>query len=319
LKLQGMQLQTHYFRTTDQERRIRFRCCLLLITCCVFIFLSCDHTFRPFQENDKYHFSIYGYLDASADTQWVRVGPARQDINEPPDPTGIKVTLENLQSGESVLMNDSLSSSKSFLNYWTTMEIENEQTYRLIVEESGGKTSRVIVTTPSVLPTIYIISGRVATPSGSSASTNIYIDDSVERIADLQSVWYVNIKPATENRRRIYRFPLRNTLKHTDAYFGAYYAFNVYERELAYIEQSAGGAEIEIVYRQIFVAAGGPEWDNNIPSIDDLEYFLDGTASNVENGLGYVVGISSGWYRQATCLTPDRSNFAPCHEEKPFW
>lgn len=81
------------------------------------LFVGCNQTFEPLQENDKYYFSIYGYLDAATDTQWVRVGPAREGINQQPDPTGIKVTLEHIQSGETVIMKDSLFASQGFLNY----------------------------------------------------------------------------------------------------------------------------------------------------------------------------------------------------------
>lgn len=89
---------------------------------------------------------------------------------------------------------------------------------------------------------------------------------------------------------------------------------------MAQIDQRIGvGTEISVVNRQIFVASGGPEWDDNISSIVDLEYFLAGNASNVENGLGYVVGISSKWFRQAICQTPDGSNVAPCEPEERFW
>lgn len=63
----------------------------------IILLAGCDQTFEPIQENNQYYFSLYGYLDAAADTQWVRVGPARQDINETPDPAGIEVTLEDLQ------------------------------------------------------------------------------------------------------------------------------------------------------------------------------------------------------------------------------
>lgn len=308
----------HSFQDAGMRKKISFpNICLLLAAYGLLAFSGCDDSFQPLHKNDKYYFSIYETLDASADTQWVRV--ARQDLNEPPDPTGIKVTLEHIQSGETILMNDSLSSSKGFLNYWTTMDIKHEQTYRIGVEGANGKASQVTVTTPPELPSIYIVITGVNTFLGGSASANIYIDDAVEHIADLQSVWYVIINPGTENRRRMYRFPLRNTLKHTSAFFGAYYAFNIWERELAHIEQSVGGAEIEIASRQFLVAAGGPEWDDTFSSIDDLEYFLDGTASNVENGLGYVVGISSEWFRQSPCLTPDRSNYAPCEPVERFW
>jgi len=280
-----------------------------------FVMFGCE-SFQPFQENETYFFSIHGYLDASADTQWVRVGTIRQNIDELPDPDGIRVTLKDLESGETVVMNDSVFTSRNVLNYWTTMNIKHEQTYEITAEHADENISRITVTTPSELPSVYIlISGGIQTTPGA----RIYIDDDIEHIADLQSVWYVILNPGTENRRRIYTFPLRNSLIHTPAFSGSYFAFANWERELGQIELSVGGAEISVVSRQFFVAAAGPEWDDNISSIVNLEYFLLGTASNVENGLGYVVGVSSNWFRQDTCLAPDRSNTAPCVPEKPFW
>lgn len=280
---------------------------------------SCDDSFQPLKENNLYSFNISGYLDVSADTQWIRVGTIRESIDEPPDPTGIRVTLEDLQSGKTVVMNDSVFTSRNVLNYWAMMDIKQEQTYRITAEGNDKKTSRVTVTTPKEVPSIYIVISGVNPFFGSTAGANIYIDDAVEHIADLQSVWYVIVNQGAENRRRIYRFPLRNTLKHTDAYFGAYYAFSNWERELAHIEHSARGAEISIVSKRFFVATGGPDWDENFSAIDDLHYFLDETVSNVENGLGYVVGISSAWFRQADCLAPDGSKYIPCEPVEPIW
>lgn len=177
-----------FFRI-HQRKSIRFAASLLLfLPFCILIFYSCDQTFEPLQENDKYYFSIYGYLDAAADTQWVRVGPTRQDINEPPDPTGIKVTLEHIQSGKTIVMNDSLFASKGFLNYWTTMNIKNEQTYR-ITAERDGKASWVTVTIPQEIPDPYVVQNDF--PRG----YNVYVDDGVRHIADVQSVWYVTLNP----------------------------------------------------------------------------------------------------------------------------
>ncbi|MEX2344873.1 MAG: hypothetical protein WD604_04615 [Balneolaceae bacterium] len=289
---------------------------ICLFVCCLVFLGGCDQNFQPLQKNDRYHFSIFGYIDAAADTQWVRVGTIRHSIDEPPDPTGIQVTLEDLQTGETVVMNDSVFTSRNVLNYWTTMDIEHEQTYRITAASTDRKTSEATVTTPRELPLIYITINDM-----SPVGANIHIDDTVEHIAGLQSVWYVILNPGTEeSQKKIYKFPLRNTLRHTFAFYGSYSAFANWEEQIEQIEQKIiGDSEIAVVSRQFFVAAGGSEWDDNLSSIDDLEYFLDGTGSNVENGLGYVVGISSGWYRQVPCLTPDRSNFAPCPEEEPFW
>ncbi|MEX2603859.1 MAG: hypothetical protein WD361_06635, partial [Gracilimonas sp.] len=282
------------------------------------ILVSCDKTFQPFQENDTFFFSIHGYLDASADTQWVRIGTIRQNIDEPPDPEGILVTLKDLESDETVVMNDSVFTSRNVLNYWTTMEINHEQTYEITAEHADGNSSRVTLTTPAELPSVHIIpqGGFGGDPPG----VRILINDTVEHIADVQSVWYVILNPGTDNQRRIYTFPLRNDLTHTHSYFGSYTVRVFWDREFRHIEQSIGvGTELLVVYRQFFVAAGGPEWDDNISSIVDLEYFLVGNASNVENGLGYVVGVSTQWFRQETCFGPDGSNTAPCVPEDRFW
>lgn len=311
---QRMQLQIIYSRVTGQERRICFKCCLFLAFCSLLTFYSCDDSFQPIKENNRYNFNISGYLDASADTQWVRVGTIRGSIDELPNPEGIQVTVKNLQTGESVIMKDSVFTSRSVLNYWTTMEIENEHTYNITAERNDGKSSQVTVTIPMNLPTVYV---NVITPA--PIETRIYINDSIEHIADIQSVWYVILNPETENRKRVYRFPIRNTLRHTSSFFGSYYASANWEEEEEHIKQSVGAAEIKVASRQFFVAAGGPEWNDSLSTIDDLEYFIDGTASNVENGLGYVVGISSAWYQQVTCLNSDRSGYAPCQKKEPFW
>ena len=40
-------------------------------------------------------FSVFGYLDASADTQWIRVMPLRTLVTTTPEPLGARVTLRN--------------------------------------------------------------------------------------------------------------------------------------------------------------------------------------------------------------------------------
>lgn len=275
--------------------------------------IGCDQTFEPLQENNKYHFSIYGTLDAAADTQWIRIGVPRGNINDTPDPTGITVTLEHVETGQSAVMQDTLFASKDLLNYWTTMPLENEHAYRIKAERGDGKSSHVIVYVPKELPTPLVWINN--NPPGYM----IYIDDSVEHIADLQTKWYVLISPQTERVKRVYTFNYRNTLKHTGAFGGAYFTLVRDSEERRFITESNAGAEVAVLHRQFFVAAGGPEWDENIPSIDDLTYFLDGTASNVENGLGYVVGTDSKLVPYFTCQTPDSSNVIPCEPEEPFW
>lgn len=284
--------------------------CFLLFG--VALLSCCDQTFQPLQENNIYHFSIYGYLDAAADTQWVRVGPARGDINELPNPTGIEVSLEHIQSGQTVTMNDSLFASKSYLNYWTTMDIENEQTYQITAERANGKSSSVTITTPKKVPSPIVIS------SAGGDYFDIFVDDSVGKLADIQVKWYVIIDPRGIRQRRTYTFPLREKIEHSEAFDGTFLISVNTDSQLEQIGRNNGG-NMSVVHRQFIVAAGGPEWDESITSINDLEYFLDETTSNVKDGLGYVIGIDSKWIPLKTCLTADNSNFTPCPPQKPFW
>lgn len=286
----------------------------ILFFCSILLLSTCDQSFEPLAENNQYHFSIYGFLDASADTQWVRVGTAREALDDTPDPSGITVTLENLQTGETVEMQDSLFTTENFLNYWSTMDIKNEQTYRIKVEGANTKSSYATVTTPKKLPTPLVLVNTYP-PYGYS----VYIDDIVESIADIQSKWYVILNPETDPIRKTFTFSYRNEMEHVEGYNGAFTAFAPLEKEEDHIESNLRNAEYRIVHRQFFIAAGGPEWDEEIGSIDDLEYFLNSTASNVVNGLGYVIGIDSKWVPYQSCTNESQSLAVPCPEEDPFW
>ena len=303
-------------RTNSTYSNLRPVLCLpfafILLSLLALIYTSCDQSFQPLRDNDQYYFSIYGTLDAAADTQWVRVGPAREGINELPDPSGIEVALEHTQSGQTIKMNDSLFASKSYLNYWTTIDIENEQTYQITAVRADGKLSSVTITTPKEIPSPIVIS------SLGGNYFDIFVDDTVGKLADVQVKWYVIIAPTGIMQRRTYTFPLRDRIEHTEAFGGTFLISVDTEPQLEQIERNSGG-NMSVVHRQFFVASGGPEWDDSISSIDDLEYFLNETTTNVENGLGYVIGIDSKWIPLKSCLTPDSSSFIPCEEEKPFW
>lgn len=246
--------------------------CLLLGT------VGCEQTFQPFKENNEFHFSFYGYLDVTADTQWVRISPAREQLSVPTELPDMRVTLEDLESGNSVTMHDSLfkrTSSYSYWNFWTTMDIKPEHTYRLLAERSGGGTSSVTVTTPEDFPKPKIGYGF----SGCTATLSI---SGVDRLADAESVWRYS-------QGQMYRFSYRSR-----AYGGISGIYTIgldAGSESDRIKIPRGSAEV--TKRYIFVAAGGPEWVAGIDSLDDPTYTLPDRLSNVENGLGYVVGIVS--------------------------
>src|SRR5690242_19115402 len=74
----------------------------LLLACC-------EKPFEPLAPGGTAVFSIYGHLDAAADTQWVRVMPVRESLVTEPIQIDAVVTLEELETGKTVVMSDSLS------------------------------------------------------------------------------------------------------------------------------------------------------------------------------------------------------------------
>jgi len=295
---------------------------LFLFLIAFLLVIGCDQTFEPLQENDKYHFSIFGYLDVSADTQWVRVSPARQQLNLPPEVPEMRVTLEHLESGETVVMNDSLFSRTSgfnYINFYTNMDIEPGETYKVKAERPDGRSSNVTISTPDNFPTpLFYIDTR------GSIDGRIYqiIIRGANKITDVQTWWFVRVKSDEGVVEKKFIFSYANRLQWISAYGGAFLVEFIFEEEVAAVMNSslirlAPDAEVEILHRQVYVANGGPEWNTEIPSLDDLIY-SQLVISNVQNGVGYMVGVYSKVIPYKTCR--DNTGWIiACEEEEPFW
>lgn len=298
-----------------------FYFCLAL--CIGILFAGCDQTFQPFQENEQYYFTIFGYLDAAADTQWVRVAPARQQINMPPKVPEMQVTLENLENGQTVVMNDSLvvpGNGFNYINFYTLTDIKPNQTYRIKAEGADGKSSQVTVTTPEEFSTPRFLEDN---SFFSDTHTHSIIINGVDNLVDVQTWWYVRIISPVRNEKKKFVFSYRNEAEWITAYGGAYLVEVIFEEEEEHVREAANippypEGKIEVLHRQVYVASAGPEWDEDIASLNDLLYSQPGVITNVEDGLGYMVGVYSKVVPYKTCLK-DESLLIPCEEEEPYW
>jgi hypothetical protein len=110
-------------------------------------------------------YSIYGYLDALADTQWIRVAPFRTSIFSTPDLVDAEVTIEDLGTGRTIELIPTLfkQGSPNFgdtlfaYNFQTSESIEHGATYRLSARRSDGSLTSSVVGIPedhSHLPNI---------------------------------------------------------------------------------------------------------------------------------------------------------------------
>jgi len=116
---------------------------------------ACDTMIDPIEDTDM-AFSIFGLLDPSADTQWIRVASFRTTILSTPDPLDATVTVEDLSTGRMIDLIPTLFSQGSgnfgdtlfAYNFRTTERIDPGSTYRLTARRSDGATSSSIARTP---------------------------------------------------------------------------------------------------------------------------------------------------------------------------
>lgn len=287
---------------------------------------GCNQTFEPLKENDQYFFSIFGYLDASAlaDTQWVRIVPPRGELNAPPEIPELTVTLENVETGTSVTMKDSLfgeGSGFNFINFYTLADIEPGQKYQIKAEHPDGRTSRAVLTTPEEFPTPLFLLDSSFVPRELHHSVIITGLEN-QKFVDVQT-WYF-VRNNETNKIRKFAFSYRNSTEWNEYYYGgAYIADVIPQREEGKIFAALNipsffGSGYDLLRKQVFVAVGGPEWNEEIPDMSDLVYAQMEGFSNVEDGLGYMVGVYSKIIPYYTCKTEDESNIKPCDVEKPF-
>lgn len=282
-----------------------------------FLFLiGCNQTFEPIKENNISPFSIFGYLDASVDTQLVRISPLREQLDFYTEQPEMTVTLENLATGESATMNDylhrySFPFGLTAPNAWTDMKLDYGRTYRLKAERPDGATTRVTVTIPDDFPTPRLyVTGLVI--------DKLYISD-VEALVDVQSRWFYRIDYKGKSYNRLIIIPYRDEIEERGSND---YVVNINtireRRKRTELFPNAVGAEVELMGRQIFVAAAGPHWDENITSFDDLRYALPNVASNVENGVGYLIGIASKSIPYKNCFD-EEGDVVSCPAEQPIF
>jgi hypothetical protein len=119
---------------------------------------GCDEPFEPLAPSDIV-FSIHGHLNAAADTQWVRVMPLRAMLASPALPIDAVVTLEEIETGNTVVMNDSLGRYLPIFlddaavyahNFWTTMPMIPGRQYRLTATRSDGASAWGTVLIPQL-------------------------------------------------------------------------------------------------------------------------------------------------------------------------
>lgn len=180
---------------------------LVLLLASAFV-TGCDNTIEPFSE--KGAFSVYGVLFTSEDRQFIRVKPLSVPITKVDSSLSATVTLENVMSGTSVELRDSVvtfedAEAKVIThNFWTDLEITPKTKYRLTVEGEDGESVEAAATTPTS-------AGAKVTPQqGSCSAQYSVLFEDVEDTRRVRASWEAKIDgmPAQFRRGEWAFFPL---------------------------------------------------------------------------------------------------------------
>ncbi|MEX2601754.1 MAG: hypothetical protein WD355_08910 [Balneolaceae bacterium] len=280
-----------------------YRTYLLSFISLLLVAIACNEVFEPWQENDRYHFSIYGMLDATADTQWVRVMPVREELFLDPRPIDVTVTLEHIESGETTIMHDSLFSYHPDVyawNFWTTMELIPEETYRLTASHPDGRTSYGETTLPPDFPTP-VVQTR-------AAPIVVHIEG-VERLVDTQVIFHGQY-PRTGEIRILGLPYLEDTLRTATG------GYQVFINPAKHRNKLVGfPPTLKIV---IYVASGGPDY-YPFGTMKGREMETPQGISNIRSGTGYLGGIVSKTVPYRSCYAEDGFRLVPCPLDPSPW
>lgn len=129
--------------------------CGLVFACSLLFLLSsgCDPSVSPVKAREDARYSLFGYLDVHADSQWIRVDPlAGSDPQSFTDSLDARVVLTNLDSGQSTELQNRIfsdGSTRFFHLFLTTHPVQPNARYRLEIVEDGETTTFVETNTPS--------------------------------------------------------------------------------------------------------------------------------------------------------------------------
>lgn len=239
---------------------------------------GCDYPFEPFQENTEGPFSLVGYLDLRADTQWVRVMPVRQRLLPGREPLDAVVTLERIGGGRTLTLRDSLfaftdrrlESTAYVHNFWTAERLEPGASYRLRATRSDGASTDALVVMPAALEFTLLNSGGYNGVMTVRAEHLLF----VEVIHTMSTASGDPTGGIAIRQKEIFRGEQPGTYR-------------------IFLEADSLTREgLQDVRREeIRIAVARSDWAYD-PDLPDLEAMLPGgVPTNVENGFGYVGGV----------------------------
>lgn len=252
---------------------------------------GCETTVEPFKENDL-HYSIFGYLHAGADTQFVRVEPLRDGLlTRAPDTLDVTVELTELATGRTVVLRDSFFrylGDVTAHNFHTTLAIGPTAAYSLSVEGPGNVGSHAQAQVPDTFPEPVIRRPLRTLPNcnlSTSSEATIAIRD-MERLVAVTAHYHINYVALP---KEVHTFGHLGDTVHVGD--GVIEARIDHGRDWCRLRLRRRGNEAMILEKiAVVVAAGSPDWPDYV-GLDLETEMLPSVTSNVEGGVGLFGGV----------------------------
>jgi hypothetical protein len=271
---------------------------------------ACDTTFEPLEDSD-YPFSMTGFLDPAADTQWIRVMPLRPTVETNDVPVDAVVTLEEMESGRTIGLNYRLRVIPSPVlqdgefnahNFWTDEPIRIGLNYRLRAVRSDGVASFATIPIPGEFTSVHV---RDASPGLGFFQRN-KVD--IFGIAGLAFVFQARTIPPECGYPSPIHLQYQWIAERPDGEGEVYSAGLAWPplSKPSYVTDPPDCSPYPLGPLRYRVVASASPWPFDA-SVTDIEFSHPSVAGNVENGVGFVPGLLSKDFPDQSCTRLDPS------------
>jgi hypothetical protein len=249
----------------------------------IFTFSNCNNTFDPLQNDHPYAFSMYGYLDVHADTQYVRVMPILETLL--PVSTqdyDFTVQLRRVSTGHTQELDYNLVQFGSNIfvrNYFSSDRLVPKEIYELISIDSAGVKSMASITLPDSLPPPefdYNSTSEIGVFRGTHSPS--------DRLVYIEMYYKLAVYNMGGCEVKEVMFNHTGSELWRDGMYNIRVSHSLDLRRLA-----SNHLVLHRRFRIVTAASSYPENTNLTPE----ELTLPHLNSNVSNGTGFIAGISS--------------------------
>lgn len=263
---------------------------------------GCDTSVTLFDDEEAGPYSVFGILDAAADTQFVRIEPLRDStFAGGTDALKARVFAENIETGEILPWQDSVfalaaAGGVAVRNAWTTAAFAPGAAYRFVVErrEEGAQTTAE-VTLPERFPVPEVVGSPDLDLPPDQRGPILVLVEGVERLGGVRVEYVYEACVPTPDGENCYdhsstAYPLDDT---TRTAAGAYRIEVAWQQDIP-VDASA---ILRTLYSfRVTVASVSEDWPTYAPGLAPGEEAAEqplpppGINSNVENGAGFLGG-----------------------------